>query len=224
MNEMKKRTIVETSVRVVRNNLRRWYDHASPSQAALARLWYPSAQNWCAGVSQALALEPYAVAAVLSALSPNNKWERNKMDAARLCATYAKGGSPGTIRVCTYNANKARAWSILGKFQGIPGEIEARESYAEMFPASALKTHAFAMNIGLACEEHVTVDRWHVRAALVKPREGFKACVETVTPYQYKRLQEITLQEAARVGEIGYNYQAIIWAAIRDNFNGRFSK
>jgi hypothetical protein len=53
------------------------------------------------------------VAGVISALSPNNKWERNVIDAEALIKVYTHGGDIDALKVCTFNKNKAKAIAIL---------------------------------------------------------------------------------------------------------------
>jgi hypothetical protein len=57
-----------------------------------------------------------AVAGVIAALSPNNRWERNLRDADALIRAYTLGGLSDALEVktSTYNKNKAKALDILG--------------------------------------------------------------------------------------------------------------
>jgi hypothetical protein len=50
---------------------------------------------------------------VIAALSPNNKWERNCIDAEAMIKTWAIGGDYDVIKVCTFNPNKRKAIAIL---------------------------------------------------------------------------------------------------------------
>jgi hypothetical protein len=54
-------------------------------------------------------------AGVIAALSPNNRWERNVTDADSMIRAYSAGGhnAANSIKVGTYNANKAKALGIL---------------------------------------------------------------------------------------------------------------
>ena len=55
------------------------------------------------------------VVGVLSALSPNNKWERNVIDdTENMCVAYKSDIPLDDVKVCTYNANKQKAIKILG--------------------------------------------------------------------------------------------------------------
>jgi hypothetical protein len=50
---------------------------------------------------------------VIAALSPNNKWERNCIDAEAMIKAWHYGADPLTVKVCTFNKNKAKAAAIL---------------------------------------------------------------------------------------------------------------
>jgi hypothetical protein len=50
---------------------------------------------------------------VIASLSPNNKWERNCIDAEAMIKTWSIGGDYNMIKVCTFNPNKAKAIAIL---------------------------------------------------------------------------------------------------------------
>lgn len=50
---------------------------------------------------------------VIAALSPNNKWTRNCIDAETMIKAWHMGADPLTVRVCTFNPNKAKAAAIL---------------------------------------------------------------------------------------------------------------
>jgi hypothetical protein len=50
---------------------------------------------------------------VIAALSPNNKWERNCIDAEAMIKAWHYGADPNTVKVCTFNKNKAKAAAIL---------------------------------------------------------------------------------------------------------------
>jgi hypothetical protein len=45
---------------------------------------------------------------VIAALSPNNKWGRNCIDAEAMIKAWSYGVDPTTVKVCTFNPNKLR--------------------------------------------------------------------------------------------------------------------
>ena len=163
----------------ISDNLNHWYYQATAQQIALGTVWYAEAQAFSLYLSETYAVSKYQAAAVISALSPNNKWARNMLDAETIIAVFMGGGDCNAVKVCTYNANKLKAISILS--DGIA------------IAANAPKTHAFAMNIGLLSNDHITVDKHHLRACVTTSASTVH-CIETCTAKQYRRIEAITAE------------------------------
>ena len=185
----------------IRKNLRKWLALATDSDLRDGLMWYNEAHTFCQQVSIETGVDAMTAAGVLSALSPNNKWERNKIDALALCRAWSTGGTAEGVRVCTYNANKAKAWRIL-------------EGDREAFTAGSPKTCAFAQTVGNLSEDSVVIDRWHCRACLTSAKSR-KTTQESPTAAQYNRIEAITIQEAEKAGVVPYALQAIIWVTIK---------
>jgi hypothetical protein len=79
------------------------------------RQWYTLAYEVAKRISIQYELNTETVAAVIAALSPNNKWERNIKDAENVCAAYMLGSVDDAmnVKVCTYKKNLAKAVDIL---------------------------------------------------------------------------------------------------------------
>jgi len=75
------------------------------------------------------------------------------------------------------------------------------------------------MNVGLNSAEHITIDKWHLRACLFGPEDGIKDCVESCTNVQYRRVEKITAKLAQEYNIKGFELQAIIWVTIKDAWN-----
>jgi hypothetical protein len=77
--------------------------------------WYATAQDAAATMAQRYSLSTDTVAAVIAALSPNNRWERNLSDADNLIGAYILGGYSDAVKVktSTYGLNKTKALKIL---------------------------------------------------------------------------------------------------------------
>ena len=199
------RTIAKHNDREIIRNLQSWIDIATRKQMRKGKAWYKEAQQFTRYLSKIHKVDKYIVAAVTSALSPNNKWERNKFDANSLIYAFMTGRSIDSFKVCTYNANKRKAWAIMTD----GAEIAAKSP----------KTHAFAMNIGRLSEKHVTIDKWHIRACLCQPGEGIVDTAESVTSAQYRRIEAITARLAEENKLKAYQLQAVIWVAIKQHWN-----
>ncbi|MCP9876027.1 hypothetical protein [Cyanobium sp. A2C-AMD] len=77
--------------------------------------WYSQAKQIAARIANNYGLTTDTVVGVIAALSPNNKWERNLIDAENICRLYSVGGpaSAADCKVCTYKANLRKAVQIL---------------------------------------------------------------------------------------------------------------
>lgn len=77
--------------------------------------WYEQAYKVCQRIALEYQLNAETVAAVVAALSPNNKWERNLKDAENVVAAFMLGSVDDAmnVKVCTYKKNLAKAVDIL---------------------------------------------------------------------------------------------------------------
>lgn len=195
-----KLSVTQFSDTKIKNRLKYWFSLATKEEINQGKNWYKDAQDFSKYLSETYKIDSYVCASVISALSPNNKWKRNKIDAEAVIKAHLNGISPESIKVCTYNANKMKAFRIL------KGELITEKSP---------KTHAFAMNVGLLSSDHITIDKWHLRACLTKQKMDV---VETCTAVQYRRIEKITAQIAKENNLKGYELQAIIWVTIRNRW------
>ena len=196
--------IKDTSNTKIKNQLLRWYNAASEGQKESGKSWYSEAQQFTQELAEKYGINPYTVAAVVSALSPNNKWERNKIDAINTIECFQNGGTANDIKVCTYSNNKNKAFNLL-RLDGFIQDVSP-------------KTHAFAMNIGMLSGSHVTVDKWHLRACLCHPNDAIKKTQESVTPKLYRHIERLTSEIAEKLNMPAYEFQAIVWVTIKDNW------
>ena len=197
---MKKLSVTNYSDTKIKNRLNYWFNLATEEDINNGKNWYKDAQDFAKYLSETYNLDTYVCASVISALSPNNKWQRNKIDAETVIKAHLNGISQDSIKVCTYNANKIKAFRIL------KGDLITEKSP---------KTHSFAMNVGLLSSDHITIDKWHLRACLSKVKTDV---VESCTNVQYRRIEKITSQLAKENGLKGYEFQAIVWVTIRNRW------
>lgn len=205
-----KRTVKNRTDKEIRKCLYSYLSAATRDEWENGRTWYKEAQDFVNETHRAYAqnipgLTPYKVAGVVSALSPNNRWERNKVDTIAVLKAVAIDMQPENVKVCTYNANKLKAFEIA------KGNTE--------ITVKSPKTHSFAMNVGLNSPDHITIDKWHLRACVTNANEGIQDCMETCTAAQYRRIESITAELAHQLGLKGYEAQAIIWVTIKRIWN-----
>jgi len=182
----------------IRKNLQDIYKDANLNDKRNGKKWYNTAHEICLKLQQdnknLFTLEQ--VAGVISALSPRNKWERNLLDAANVLRAVRLKKTPEAIKVCTFNKNKQKAFNIANN--------------KETIKETSKKTYSFVNNIARLDENYITIDLWHLRAC-------FSTTIKTgLTPKNYEIIQDITLQEAHKVGLKGFEYQAVIWEALRN--------
>ena len=187
----------------VTRRVKAWAGRASDREREEGLRWYEEAMQFADYLSITFNVSKVVAAGVISALSPNNRWERNKIDAFNLIQAYKDGRTMEDVSVCTYTNNKRRAWGILS------GDAEMLRK--------ARKTHAFALNVGAMDESVVTIDKWMLRAFVttsLKPKDVPTSC----TPVQYDRLSAHFCKVARGMGYKPYELQAIIWVTIRNRW------
>jgi hypothetical protein len=199
-----KKSIMNYSNTKIKNNLKRWFETAKEQDVLNGKNWYKEAQDFSEYLSLKYNLDTYTCATIISCLSPNNRWERNKVDAEAVIVAHKNGIAPESIKVCTYTTNKLKAFRCLD---------------GEMIGENAPKTHAFAMNVGKLSTDHVTIDKWHLRTCMIRPSEGIQPCVETLTAKQYRRVERVTSELAKEFNLKGYEFQAILWVTIKNKWN-----
>ena len=89
---------------------------ATSQEVQLGCDWYPSALSIAARIGEKYDVSAQTVAGVIAALSPNNRWERNIIDAENIIKCWAAGGTRTdmlNVKVCTYGKMKAKAIDIL---------------------------------------------------------------------------------------------------------------
>jgi len=173
------------------------FNKASEEQIKDGKNWYKVANKEALKLATEFDLCPLKTAGVISALSPNNRWAQNLKDAHKVCKAFVNGKGAEDVKVCTFNTNKFKAFAILS------GDVEITNE--------SRKTYSFIRNVGHLDDERVTIDVWHLRACYGKSKG-------TPTKSTYDELESIALKKAKKLGIKGYEYQAIIWVVIRENW------
>ena len=89
------------------------YDMATPEEIREGVVWYATALAECKRISIDNGIPLNTVVGVTAALSPNNKWTRNILNARDMVEAYLRGDSIESFKVSTYTKMKEKAWSIL---------------------------------------------------------------------------------------------------------------
>ena len=183
--------------------LKFWYNESTHEERESGSTWYDEAKDYVNVLSLRFDVPKLICAGVISALSPNNKWGRNKIDAHAVLDAVSKGIPPDQVRVCTYNNNKYKAFSIA------QGDMRILKQ--------SPKTYAFARNISGEDTYQVTIDKWHLRAIQTSSKSP-KECKTTVTPLQYKNLEKDCQKVAKKYDILPSTLQAIVWVTIRNRW------
>ena len=132
----------------IRNILATFYA-ATPVDIQEGTVWYTNAHAICVALSDKYNLPLSTVVGVVSALSPNNKWDRNILDAENIIRAYV--GEYDYPKVCTFTGNKDKAITIL------ECEIDSSDNICAILKGN--KTIAFFRGIYTngQCDE-ITVD------------------------------------------------------------------
>lgn len=97
------------------SNIQAIYQLATAADLEEGMSWYGRACRISLNLAKKYSISQAQAAAVIAALSPRNRWERNLLDAENLIAAYVAAGVEGcaTIKVSTFGGNKAKAIKIL---------------------------------------------------------------------------------------------------------------
>lgn len=162
--------------------------------------WYARAKREAQSISRRLGVPVPTVVGVMAALSPNNRWERNKVDAFNMCSAYVEGLTMDAFKVSTYTKMKAKAWSILEDHLSDDDDILDR--------LNGQKIRSFYSNImGL---DEVTVDG-HALNIARGYRVGLTDDQTNIGKRMYRDLQGAYVRAAARAGVKPHEMQAITW-------------
>jgi hypothetical protein len=182
----------------INSNLDNYFALATDSDIDNGIAWYKQAHYICKDLSKQYNVPIAVVAGIVSALSPRNKWNQNIKDTITVLNAIHHNLSPNDIKVCTFHKNKNKAFLIA------KGKIKIMDQ--------SLKTFNFVKNIADLDENYVTIDVWHLRACFGKTISN------TPGKKAYEQIKELTINKAKQYGLKGFEYQAIIWNSVKNNF------
>jgi len=184
------------------------YKLATPEEKRDGIVWYADALRDCTRIAIDLDLPIHIVTGVVSALSPNNKWDRNVINARDLCQAFIDGDGIDSVKVSTYGANKRKAWSILEDMLDHEGVIDRLKGQ---------KTTSFYRNI--MGDDTCTIDG-HARNIAYNERVGLTDDKTNIGVKEYRTLQAEYVAAAKRTRVNGralkaFELQAITWVTWR---------
>ena len=180
---------METNINNLENMLLDRFNSLSNEEIREGMSWYRDAHNFCLEVSKHTRTELFIVVGVLSALSPRNKWHRNKVDTIELIKRGKRG------KYATFNANRDKALKILNanSIGEVKGILNGR------------KITSFFNNIVYpTVNSTVTIDVWAFRTVELEHKNKNYSIAEQA----YKNV-------ANKLGIKAHNLQAMLWTNIR---------
>jgi len=190
---------------------------ATPSQFTLGMNWYQSCHQALSELSLRSDMEPAIVGGVFSALSPNNRIERNHADAERMCMAHATGASDWReTKVSTYNSNRNKAVRIIEE-QHLTGVDDV------LSILNGQKTRSYF----LCClemydhPEAVCIDG-HAKNIYYGQRHGLTSDKSNIGKLEYKTISAAYREAADQFSELrreavsAAQMQAITWTVWRD--------
>ena len=121
-------TIAKETYKVTVGNIEKIFKQASREEIAETRQWYQNAKKFTETISNQLNandVSRFKVSGVISAISPRNEWNKNKLDAENLCKEFVSNKYYQLplfdddyhlllkTKVSTFNKNKSQAVKIL---------------------------------------------------------------------------------------------------------------
>lgn len=184
------------------------YDMATPEEIREGVVWYAQALAACKRISIDNGLPLNTVVGVTAALSPNNKWTRNILNARDMVEAYLRGDSIESFKVSTYTKMKEKAWSILEC--GTASDVEIIEIL------KGQKIISFFENI--MGYDGCTIDG-HARNIAYNERIGLTGSLY-IGKKEYKILQEEYVKAASMRTTNGrtlkaFEMQAVTWVTWR---------
>lgn len=186
---------------LVYNNIYNVLNLASDEHFDNGLSWYDDAREFCRMLSIETNKPMIAICAALAALSPRNKWERNKQDLKALCY------GDDMHKFGTFKAMVNKAKHVL--------TLTNREDILEAL--NGPKICAFFDNIYDENSQMVTVDfhMHHIAIGHVMPEDERPNLNKSDYDMIQKTIESIAEQQKLRP----YELQAILWVTWRDYAN-----
>lgn len=197
------------------NNILAVYFQASKIDTIEGEQWYANAHQIAVRISDEFGLPINTVAGVIAALSPNNKWEGNIIDAENLIKAYSF--EIKYPKVATFSLNKAKAITILERKLSSHSDIEQ--------VLSGNKVIAFYQQIATNAKcDVVTVDGhayniWNGSATALDEVPGISNKLYATVSEDYREAAKI-INKVQGMNYSAAQIQAITWVAWRRMIKG----
>jgi hypothetical protein len=188
------------------------YDLATAGERVEGMEWYNRANRVAATIASEHGISLETAAGVIAALSPNNRWERNIVDAENVIRAFSIGGAEEAenVKVCTYGKMRTKAIQIL--------EATSIVDHASILNGRKI-TAFYECIIGRedsCCIDGHAYSIWFGDRLTMKqvPNIGKKLYAEIVS--DYVEAAEILRETGSRFGHLtAYEVQAVTWVTWR---------
>lgn len=187
----------------------RTFDAATPEDIEAGLQWYAIAKREADALASDHGLPLHIVVGVIAALSPNNRWERNLIDAASMLQAWKDGAPVEAVTTCTYKAMRAKAWSILEANSRTPDGLPVDDVLSIL---NGQKIIAFAECI--LGRDACCIDGHALNIARGK-REALSSDKTNVGVKLFRELQRAYSNAGKRRGFTAFEMQAITWTTWR---------
>jgi hypothetical protein len=186
------------------NNIEMIWKLATPKEVYNGVKWYSDAQYQAKEISMKYDIKLSTVVGVISALSPNNKWDRNIQNADALIKAYLDGEHIESVKVSTYHTMKAKAWSILDDM------LSSNEDILTRLNGQKIKSfYECIMGFDACCIDGHALNIWRGE------RFGLTSDKTNIGKKLYAEIQNDYVNTANELGLKAYELQAITWVAWR---------
>ena len=201
-----------TTTTIGTRNILAVYDLATTGERREGMEWYNRANRVAADIASEHGISLETAAGVIAALSPNNRWERNIVDAENVIRAYSIGGceEAENVKVCTYGKMRTKAIQIL-ECMNIDDHVDILKgrkitAFYECIigreDSCCIDGHAYSIWFG---------DRLTMKQV---PNIGKKLYAEIVS--DYVEAAEILRETGSRFGHLtAYEVQAVTWVTWR---------
>lgn len=160
-------------------NINKIYKLATPEEVRDGVVWYAQAQALAKRIALDTDVPLHIAVGVMAALSPNNRWERNVMDAETLIRAYLDGDAIESFKVSCYNAMKAKAWRIMDEMPATDDEVltilngqKIKSFFSNIMGHDTCTIDGHALNIARGKREGLTTDKTTIGKKLYAELQG----------------------------------------------------
>lgn len=172
-------------------NITRTLNKSKKEHIDIGMEWYSKAREYCQNIATQYNLPLQNVVAALAALSPRNKWERNKKD----LISVIEYGQNATV--ATFGKMKTKAILCLN--------AKSEEQILKILNGEKITN--FFLNIYYEECNFVTIDVWAIRVVGLK---------KSLTAKAYREITQAFREVSKRYGIMPKQLQAITWGVVRN--------